>query len=126
MTNELANIESVKRNCVGTVDITMSIQGMRKTQEFTTYPVPAGDTSGLITIQSETRIGKLDINKARGLMSKNHSGGACHYHLGVDSLTKFYISEEDKAKLIEKLLAPVFKGNLVSSDNSSIKNLIGV
>ena len=56
-----AEILGLSKNIMGTTDIEMKISGMRKPQRFSVYPIGKDDTDKIITIQSETRIGKIKL-----------------------------------------------------------------
>ena len=88
-------ILGLKKNILGTTDVEMKITGMRKPQRFSVYPIGKDDTDKIITIQSETRIGKIDLSSGRGLMSQSHSNGAYFVHFQMDKLTPFTINEKD-------------------------------
>jgi|694.fasta_scaffold00162_50 hypothetical protein len=116
-----AEILGLSKNIMGTTDIEMKISGMRKSQDFSVYPIGKDDTDQIITIQSETRIGKIDLSTGRGLMSQSHSNGAYFVHFQMDNLTKFTVSESD----LEELKMYIFKtagsnvgSSIVKSDNS--------
>ena len=124
-----AEIFSLKRNIMGTTDIEMKIAGMRKPQSFIVYPINKDDSADIITIQSETRIGKIDLSNGRGLMSQSHANGAYYIHLQMDKKTPFTISESD----LEKLKMQIFKtaGDNVGSrgivtDNSGASKVFAV
>ena len=90
-----AEILGLSKNIMGTTSIEMKISGMRKSQDFSVYPIGKDDTDKIITIQSETRIGKIDLATGRGLMSQSHSNGAYFVHFQMDKLTPFTINEKD-------------------------------
>ena len=90
-----AEILGLKRNRMGTTDIEMKITGMRKPQDFIVYPIGADDAGNVITIQSDTRIGQINLVKGFGVMSQSHSNGAYFVHLQMDKLTSFTMSEKD-------------------------------
>jgi len=95
----------LSKNIMGTTDIEMKISGMRKSQDFIVYPISADDTDKIITIQSSTRIGKIDLSTGRGLMSQSHSNGAYFVHFQMDKLTPFTVSESD----LEDIKAHIFR-----------------
>lgn len=78
---------------------------MRKSQDFIVYPISKDDTDKIITIQSSTRIGKIDLSTGRGLMSQSHSNGAYFVHFQMDKLTPFTVSESD----LEEIKAHIFR-----------------
>lgn len=124
-----AIIEKISSNIMGTTDITMKIKGMRKFQNFIVYPLDKDNSSNIITIQSGTRIGKIDVETGRGVMSKSHSSGAYFHHLQMDVLTKFELSDLDNTALKLKIFTSADKnaGNsVVSTDNSGAINILGL
>ncbi len=90
-----AEILGFSRNVMGTTDIEMKITGMRKPQDFIVYPIGKDDAGSVITIQSDTRIGQINLVKGVGVMSQSHSNGAYFVHLQIDKLTSFTVSESD-------------------------------
>ncbi len=98
-----AEILGLKRNIMGTTDIEMKITGMRKPQSFIVYPISKDDSGDIITIQSETRIGKIDLSTGRGLMSQSHSNGAYFVHFQIDKKTPFVLSDNDLKDLKEHI-----------------------
>ena len=98
-----AEILGLKRNIMGTTDIEMKITGMRKPQSFIVYPISKDDSGEIITIQSETRIGKIDLSTGRGLMSQSHSNGAYFVHFQMDKKTPFVLSDNDLKDLKEHI-----------------------
>ena len=112
-----AEILGLSKNIMGTTDIEMKISGMRKSQDFIVYPISADDTDKIITIQSSTRIGKIDLSTGRGLMSQSHSNGAYFVHFQMDKLTPFTISESD----LEDLKMHIFK---TAGDNVGSRGIV--
>jgi hypothetical protein len=116
---ELAKAEvfGLKRNIMGTTDIEMKITGMRKPQSFIVYPIGADDAGNVITIQSDTRIGQINLVKGVGVMSQSHSNGAYFIHLQIDGMTPFAISESD----LEKIKSHIFK---TAGDNVGTRGIV--
>ncbi len=121
-----AEIIGLRKNILGTTSIEMKISGMRKPQEFTVYPISSDDTDKIITIQSDTRIGRIDLKSGRGVMSQSHSSGAYFVHLQMDKLIPFTLTESD----LEDLKAHIFKtagsnvgSSVVKSDNSGASRI---
>ena len=71
-------------NRLGTCDVDVQLPGMRKPQSFTCLPLAAGETT--VVIQSNTRIGKLDLQTGEGCITPAHSSGAYFAHLITDNL----------------------------------------
>lgn len=117
---------NIKKNCMGTIDIIMKIKGMRKEQDFIVYPITKESTS--IKIQSDTRIGLIDLS-GKGKMSKSHSNGAYFVHLQMDVLTEFHFNNSDWRQIVEYI--GLTEGDKVGSrgvitDNSGAKSLFGL
>jgi hypothetical protein len=112
-----AEILGLKRNIMGTTDIEMKISGMRKPQSFIVYPIGADDAGNVITIQSDTRIGQINLVKGVGVMSQSHSNGAYFVHLQIDGMTSFAISESD----LEKIKSHIFK---TAGDNVGSRGIV--
>lgn len=74
-------IANIRKNCIGTVSFDGQFQGMRKPQDFTVYPVKAGEPADSILIQSGTRIGTVDLQSGHVKLSRPHASGAYFMHL---------------------------------------------
>ena len=121
-----AEVFGLKRNIMGTTDIEMKISGMRKAQDFIVYPIGADDAGSVITIQSDTRIGQINLVKGVGVMSQSHSNGAYFVHLQMDKLTPFTISESDLANIkshIFKTAGDNVGSRGIVSDNSGASRI---
>jgi hypothetical protein len=112
-----AEVFGLKRNIMGTTDIEMKISGMRKAQDFIVYPIGADDAGNVITIQSDTRIGQINLVKGVGVMSQSHSNGAYFVHLQMDKLTPFTISESD----LQNIKSHIFK---TAGDNVGSRGIV--
>jgi hypothetical protein len=76
----------IGKNALGTLDFVHKFEGMRKEQEFTIYPKSKEENT--IAIQSDSRIGKLDLITGKGIISASHSNGAYFHTLTMDILKK--------------------------------------
>jgi hypothetical protein len=90
-----AKLSKFHKNILGTISFDMQLKGMRKAQEFITYAITAEDAGKPIMVQSDTRIGLIDLATGRGLMSKSHPNGAYFVHYQMDPKTKFMVSAKD-------------------------------
>lgn len=90
-------IGNFRRNIMGTLSFDMKLSNMRKTQDFIVYPVQ--EKTDYITIQSDSRFGKIEMTTGRGLMSQSHPNGAYGYHFQMDNKVKFQLSDEQLADL---------------------------
>ena len=113
-------IISMRKNIMGTLSLEAKFNGMRKSQEFTVYPMHDGNDTDNILIQSETRIGRIFLNTGKVVMSPPRAGGSYSVHLmfakDIDLLDK-----EELAGLKFRLLQTAGKmvGNsVIHTDNS--------
>ena len=116
-----------QKNCVGTIDFSMKLKGMRKIQEFTAFGLSSNEK--VLTIQSDTRIGQIDLNTGGGIMSKPHSSGAYFHHLNFDKLTLFKLSADQLKILKSHLYSSVTeprKGLCVTTDNNGAINIFNL
>lgn len=74
-------ITNIHKNCMGTVSFDGKFAGMRKTQDFIVYPMHEGDTAGSAKVQSDTRIGAINLSTGAVSMSASRAGGAYFVHL---------------------------------------------
>lgn len=79
-------ISNIRKNIMGTVSFDAKFAGMRKPQDFIVYPIKAGDDAGSIKVQSDTRIGTIDLQTGSVWMSKPHANGAYGRHLSERAL----------------------------------------
>lgn len=123
-----ALIETIKRNIMGTASIVMKIAGMRKFQDFIVYPIQSGNDGKYITIQSDTRIGKIEMETGRGLMSHSHANGAYFHHLSFDVKTPFQLSALDlqalKLQVFASSSSHAGDNGIVYSDNSNAHKVL--
>jgi len=115
------NIEfgNFHRNIMGTLSFDMKLPNMRKAQDFIVYP--ASEKTDYITIQSNTRFGKIEMTTGRGLMSQSHANGAYAVHMHIDKLVKFQLTDSQLEKLKEELAKTAGSSvgrSVVISDNS--------
>lgn len=74
-------IANTRKNCMGTVSFAGRFDGMRKTQDFIVYPMHAGAYSASALVQSDTRIGRIDLTNGDVIMSPPRAGGSYNVHL---------------------------------------------
>jgi len=72
-------ITNIRKNHMGTVSFDGKFDGMRKAQDFIVYPMHSGQMSCLI--QSDTRIGKINLETGAVKVSPARSGGSYQVHL---------------------------------------------
>jgi len=124
-------ITKIYVNSMGTASFIGKLdKGMRKEQDFSVYPISKDSKSKVITVQSDTRIGRIDLETGKGVMSKSHSNGAYFVHLQIDNLTSFQLSEGDRSALQVKIFlssdseAGKSQNGVVISDNSGAINVL--
>jgi hypothetical protein len=112
----------VSKNCMGTVTFVHKFEKMRKEQEFDVYPMDKKSSEKVITIQSNTRIGQINLDNGNVCLSESHSNGAYFIHLGMDALSKSTLSTEDLNTLKNAIIGTagelVGNNGLVYCDNS--------
>jgi len=74
-------IENIKKNCLGTIDLTAKFSGMRKPQDFIVYPIKSIDDTDKVMIQSDTRIGYIRLSSGEIELCPPVSSGAYSPHL---------------------------------------------
>lgn len=79
-------ITNCKKNIMGTVSFDGLFTGMRKAQDFIVYPMQ--DSGTIISIQSDHRFGRLDLETGRGILSANRAQYANSMHLAACVATK--------------------------------------
>lgn len=79
---------------MGTLDLNAKFNGMRKAQEFIVYPIKDSETPESILIQSDTRIGRIDLNTGTVTMSPPRAGGSYGIHLAFAKVIDTLSTEE--------------------------------
>jgi hypothetical protein len=120
-------IDNWRKNILGTLSLNMKVKGMRKPQEFVVYPISMGDTS--IMIQSDTRIGRINMENGNGYVTPSHSGGAYGVHLIMDKdkLIHFKLTQEqfDTLKIeLAKTSGKNVGSSVVKSDNEGASQFL--
>lgn len=72
-------LTNIHKNCMGTISFDAKFPGMRKPQDFIVYPMK--EAADMVRIQSDTRIGSVDLGTGAVFMSKPHASGAYFVHL---------------------------------------------
>lgn len=86
-------LHGYRKNIAGTISFTGQFAGMRKPQEFIVYPMP--DSSVTITVQTDTRIGRINLDTGEVKLSKPHANGANLAHLVIDRSKVEQLGTED-------------------------------
>lgn len=117
-----AIVTNIQGNIMGTTSFYLQIKGMRKPQDFIVYPISKDDSAKTITIQSDTRIGTLNLENGKGEMSQSHQNGAYFMHLSMDKKTPFEVKVEDletlKMHLILTASDKAGNNGVMTCDNS--------
>lgn len=90
-------IKNCHKNIMGTISFDGKFPGMRKEQDFIVYPMQ--DSGVEITIQSDHRFGKINLNTGESIISANRAQYANSVWLAICIATKksisFVLSAED-------------------------------
>ena len=73
----------IRKNNLGTTSFTAKFKGMRKEQEFVVYPKDAASKTNKVTIQSDTRIGQIDLLTGETFLSASIPNEAYGMHLAL-------------------------------------------
>ena len=92
-------IENIRRGIMGTVEFDGKFSGMRKPQDFIVYPIAAGADATRLKVQSDTRIGLVDLTTGAVRMSASRPGGAYFAHIPHDGPPTDRLSAEDVLRL---------------------------
>lgn len=102
-------ISKFRKNCMGTVSFDALFKGMRKTQEFIVYPLSKDKAADKIMIQSDTRIGEINLADGSVKLSPGISSGAYGHHM--------MLAKEAPALTAEELL--LLKSNIFSTASAN-------
>ena len=117
-------ISNFRKNCMGTVSFDAKFAGMRKAQDFIVYPMKQGDDALRPVIQSDTRIGIIDLETGSVWMSKPHANGANFVHLSMERALIDKLSPEDVFNLKANIFATAHgaagkaENGFIQTDNS--------
>lgn len=78
-------LANIRKNRMGTVSFDATFPGQRKAQDFIVYPLHAGNPTDRILVQSDKRIGHIDLATGAVALSPSRAGGsyATHLHLAA-------------------------------------------
>lgn len=112
-------ISMIRKNRMGTISFDGMFAPQRKTQDFVVYPVKASDDAGRIMIQSDKRIGYIDMQNGNVDLSPSRAGGSYSPHLMlVQRVGK--LSTEDLFNLKAHVFATAH-GAAVKTENGFIQ-----
>lgn len=111
-------ITNCHKNIMGTVSFDGKFAGMRKAQDFIVYPMQ--DSGEVITIQSDTRIGQIDLATGALVLSAPRSGGCGFIHLQVGPRQRETLPQEEIQTLRQcvKSTGGLLVGGCVKSENT--------
>ena len=110
-------VSNIRKNIMGTTSFTAKIKGSRKDQDFIIYPM--NSETEVISIQSDTRFGKVEIESGNVLLTKAHPNGANSWHMSTDTLVEDTIENFEELKdFIRKTVGSLVGDSIVKSDNS--------
>jgi hypothetical protein len=119
-------ISNIHRNIMGTISFDAKFDGMRKAQDFIVYPMKENATEAVI--QSDTRIGRVDLASGVVVLSKPRKGGAGFAQLMLGYVPGGQLSQDDlnnlKASIRDTAGARVGTHGVVS-DNSAAATVFG-
>lgn len=120
----MTKILNITKNIMGTLSIEAKFNGMRKAQEFIIYPIKAGDPLDSLLVQSDTRIGRIDLNTGIVTMSPPRSGGSYNVHLmfatAIDTLDREELAGL-KFRLIQTADKMAGNNGVMYTDNSGVE-----
>jgi hypothetical protein len=122
-------ISKITTNRMGTTDFEGQFAGMRKPQEFTVYPIHAGGDATRIKVQSNTRIGFIDMESGHVKLSPAYPGGAHNEALAhIGDVGK--LSQEElfslKAQVFSTASGKAGTNGIMTTDNSGATEVFGV
>jgi len=107
---------------MGTVSFDGKFDGMRKAQDFIVYPMHAGNNASKAKIQSDTRIGSIDLTTGLVTLSPARQGGSYGAHMALAKPAGTLTSEELlmlKASIFATAHGHAGTNGIVYTDNSA-------
>ena len=96
-----------RRNCLGTLSITLQAPQMKKPAEFSVYPIHSGNENQPIRLQSEHYWAELNSESGVIEFSSRISSYATSWHFQFDKSRKatktYQIDKEMLAEILEKI-----------------------
>lgn len=117
---------------MGTAQFDMLLPDQRKPQNFIVYPMQKDGDSKVIKIQSDKRLGNLDLETGKLKITKSYAGGAYNPHYTMDDafgrLKEFTLSSMDiqglKMYIFTTAAEKAGTNGLMYCDNSNAKNIL--
>ncbi len=94
-------ITNYHKNIMGTVSFDGKFGSMRKTQDFIVYPMQ--DSGPIIQIQSDNRMGQINLNTGELILSPPASGHAGFLWLQISVARKTVLKETISSEELEML-----------------------
>mgnify|MGYP000084212747 CR=1 FL=1 len=120
-------ISNIHRNIMGTASFDGKFPGMRKPQDFIVYPMHTADAAAAAKIQSDTRIGAIDLATGAVRLSPPRAGGSYGVHLAL-ATDAGKLSGEELLALKAAILATAggrVGSRCVVTDNSGALEVFG-
>lgn len=121
-------ITNFKKNNMGTISFDGKFKGMRKLQDFITYPLHAGQDAHRVQVQSDTRIGFIDLATGAVVMTPSIPSGAYNIHLMIARSLDNLTGEELlllKSHILDSASASAGTNGVVTTDNSGALGVFG-
>lgn len=121
-------ISNIHRNIMGTTSFDGQFPGMRKPQDFIVYPMHEGNSADLAKIQSDTRIGFINLQSGTVTLSRPKAGGAYFVHLNGAQMVGQVSAEELlllKAAIMASAHGHAGTNGIVYTDNSAAIDVFG-
>lgn len=115
------SITNIKRNRMGTINFDGRFNGMRKAQSFIVYPIGKDGDPTRIKIQSDTRIGFVDLTNGEAYLTPSISSGAHSGHLTLAKSAGTLSAEElllVKANVMASAHGHAGTNGIMYTDNS--------
>ena len=87
-------ITNFSKNCMGTISFDAKFNGMRKAQDFIVYPMQHDYQAKAAKIQSDTRIGTIDLSTGLVMLSPARAGGSYEPHMAFAAFAGMISSVE--------------------------------
>jgi hypothetical protein len=119
-------IANIKRNRLGTASFDGQFKGMRKPQDFIVYPITSN--SDYIKIQSDTRIGTVNLDTGFVQLAGPIASGADFRHISNRKYCGTLTGEELltlKAHIASTSSAKAGSNGVIFTDNSGAISVLG-
>lgn len=114
-------ISNIRKNIMGTCSFDGKFSGMRKAQDFIVYPIKSEDDAKRVTIQSDTRIGWVNLESGQVMLSPAKASGAYFHHLALAQKAGILSGEQLlmlKAQILGTASGKAGSNGIVFADNS--------